>query len=72
MQVVAAGEVDLPTIIDMILAARNLTVESNHFQKLLLQFLAICSCTKTMADSYSEKIEELETLLKAPRVSQHL
>ena len=72
MQVIAAGETDLSTLIDMILTARRLTIESNHFQRLILQFLAISSRVEMMPDSCVEKIKELETLLKAYDVSQYL
>ena len=65
VQVVSAGEGDLPTLMDMVLAARRLT-NSSEFRKLLLCFVTIsnrCSAKKNVA-CYSEKMQKLKTELK--------
>lgn len=60
-KVISAGESDLSTLMDMILAARRLTNESCDFRKLLLQFGAISDYRNKMAAvSYSEKRQNLE------------
>ena len=64
LKVISAGESDLPTLMDMILAARHLTKENRDFQKLLLKFVAISDCQKKMMVSYSEKQQHIEEELK--------
>ena len=64
-KVIPAGESDLSTLMNMILAARRLTNESCDFRKLLLRFGAIGDCRNKMAAvSYSEKKQNLEVELK--------
>ena len=63
-KVIPAGESDLPTLMNMILAARRLTNESCEFRKLLLRFVSIGDCRNKMAVSYSEKKQNLEVELK--------
>lgn len=51
------GESDIPTLIDMTLAARRLTVHSSKFQQLLQRFVTISACKKKVASaSYAEKM----------------